>query len=191
MATFPPLLTDYIRVYDTQFPDNFLEELLAALGEDPFERACVNAPDPGYQMINMNRRSCSVCYISFMKNRPNIERFDEMISKETARILSLYHDEFPFMVCNRDTGYDFLKYEVGEFHREHIDQYQDIPNRFLGISYILNDDYEGGDLSFFGNTYTPTVKKNQVVIFPSNFMYPHQVTPVTKGTRYAIITWIF
>ena len=27
------------------------------------------------------------------------------------------------------------------------------------------------------------------VMFPSTFMYPHEVMPVTKGTRYSIITW--
>ena len=28
------------------------------------------------------------------------------------------------------------------------------------------------------------------VVFPSNFMYPHEVKEVTKGTRYSVMTWI-
>jgi hypothetical protein len=26
-------------------------------------------------------------------------------------------------------------------------------------------------------------------MFPSNFLYPHSVLPVTEGTRYSIVTW--
>mgnify|MGYP001213588018 CR=1 FL=1 len=33
------------------------------------------------------------------------------------------------------------------------------------------------------------LKKGDVVIFPSNFMYPHRVEKVTKGTRYSFVTW--
>ena len=27
------------------------------------------------------------------------------------------------------------------------------------------------------------------VCFPSNFTFPHEILPVTKGTRYALVTW--
>ena len=33
------------------------------------------------------------------------------------------------------------------------------------------------------------LEKGDALMFPSNFMYPHEVMPVTKGTRYSIITW--
>jgi predicted 2-oxoglutarate/Fe(II)-dependent dioxygenase YbiX len=33
------------------------------------------------------------------------------------------------------------------------------------------------------------LKKGSVLMFPSNFMYPHEILEVTKGTRYSIITW--
>ena len=36
-----------------------------------------------------------------------------------------------------------------------------------------------------------TLKKGDVIIFPSNFMYPHKVEPVTKGTRYYYISWVW
>jgi predicted 2-oxoglutarate/Fe(II)-dependent dioxygenase YbiX len=26
-------------------------------------------------------------------------------------------------------------------------------------------------------------------LFPSNYLYPHRITPVTQGTRYSIVTW--
>ena len=33
--------------------------------------------------------------------------------------------------------------------------------------------------------------KGDIIVFPSNFMYPHKVEPVTKGTRYSYISWIW
>ena len=33
-------------------------------------------------------------------------------------------------------------------------------------------------------------KKGSAVVFPSNFMFPHEVQKVTSGNRYSIMTWI-
>ena len=32
-------------------------------------------------------------------------------------------------------------------------------------------------------------KPGRVIIWPSNFMYRHRVTPITKGTRYSVVCW--
>ena len=37
--------------------------------------------------------------------------------------------------------------------------------------------------------YTPNLNKGDVIIFPSNFMYPHTVKPITSGKRYVVVTW--
>ena len=34
------------------------------------------------------------------------------------------------------------------------------------------------------------LKAGEVIIFPSNFLYPHKVNPVSKGTRYTFISWV-
>lgn len=61
----------------------------------------------------------------------------------------------------------------------------------------LNDytEYEGGDLEFDLGSHRPDphitcheIKpKGSVVIFPSHIY--HRVTPVTKGTRYSLVSW--
>ena len=59
----------------------------------------------------------------------------------------------------------------------------------LSIIGVLNDDYEGGELMFHGEEYK--TKTGDVVMFPSNFLYPHMVKPVTKGTRYSFVSWVY
>ena len=29
-----------------------------------------------------------------------------------------------------------------------------------------------------------------LIIFPSNFMFPHQVNKIKSGTRFALVTWV-
>ena len=60
----------------------------------------------------------------------------------------------------------------------------------LSCSILLNNEFEGGELGFWDNTFTVKPTKGSVVVFPSNFMYPHQVSKITKGTRYVIVTWL-
>ena len=56
----------------------------------------------------------------------------------------------------------------------------------------MNNDYEGGDLtwSMHGKEFMRSkTKPNSMIIWPSSFLYPHGVEPVTKGTRYSIVAW--
>ncbi len=52
----------------------------------------------------------------------------------------------------------------------------------------LNGGYDGRDLIFWQDTPI-TLKAGEIMIFPSNFLYPHRVDMVTKGTRYSYVSW--
>jgi hypothetical protein len=55
---------------------------------------------------------------------------------------------------------------------------------------ILNDNYEGGEFIMFEDEEIK-FKKGDILVFPSIFLYPHKVEPVTKGTRYSFISWVW
>ncbi len=91
------------------------------------------------------------------------------------------------------TDMTFLRYQNGGHYKIHTDHCKNAP-RTLSIIYLLNNDYEGGELIFNLPNCKDEIlkiekKPNRVVIWPSNFLYPHQVTPVTKGLRYSIVSW--
>ena len=84
------------------------------------------------------------------------------------------------------------KYSVGEYYDEHIDFGKDNNlTRKLSLTVQLSDenDYEGGDLIF----YTGSVReqaprgKGSVIVFDSRLY--HEITPVSKGTRYSLVKW--
>jgi len=77
-------------------------------------------------------------------------------------------------------------------HADHIHSMFDGERKgvpILSVLGVLNDDYEGGE--FYLVDEKTDLSKGDVIIFPSNFMYPHKVEPVTKGTRYSYISWIW
>jgi len=58
--------------------------------------------------------------------------------------------------------------------------------RKLSMSILLNDDYEGGDLQFRSSSPMQG-GEGAIIVFPS--FIEHQVTPVTRGIRYSLVTW--
>ena len=81
---------------------------------------------------------------------------------------------------------------VGDYYAEHDDEGvgQTAGSRRLTVSICLNEDYEGGDFTFFKETKIYKLKKGDVLVFPSSFMFPHGVQKITKGTRYQLLTWL-
>lgn len=54
---------------------------------------------------------------------------------------------------------------------------------FSLVAYI-NDDYEGGEISFPNHNVTVKPKAGSMIMFPSQEPYIHEVKPITSGTRY-------
>ena len=115
-------------------------------------------------------------------------RLDAEMFKCAAKCIENYNKKFKHSHVQEDTGYELLRYNKGEFYKEHVDTFLTAP-RLVSCSFHLNDDYEGGEFGFFDKKLKIKANKGDVVMFPSTFMYPHQILPVTKGTRYSIITW--
>jgi predicted 2-oxoglutarate/Fe(II)-dependent dioxygenase YbiX len=142
--------------------------------------------------INKNVRNCQTIAISFpqiiQKNKDIRHGLDNAIFDSASKCIKKYNIKFPYCKIEEDSGYELLKYPEGCFYIEHTDSFKAAP-RAVSCSFILNDDFEGGEFAFFKRELKYKLEKGDALMFPSNFMYPHEVMPVTKGTRYSIITW--
>lgn len=84
-------------------------------------------------------------------------------------------------------------YGVGDYYGWHVDL-ASMEGVRTDLSFTLflsnSDDYEGGELELNHGTHISRVKgeAGQIVIYPTGVL--HQVKPVTKGRRTAIIGWI-
>ena len=85
-----------------------------------------------------------------------------------------------------------LKYGEGGHYKFHHDHGIGVPRTF-SIIYFINDNYQGGELVFRSPMGKPEINidkiKNRMIIWPSNFLYPHAVKPVKKGIRYSLVSW--
>jgi Rps23 Pro-64 3,4-dihydroxylase Tpa1-like proline 4-hydroxylase len=118
----------------------------------------------------------------FFTNLNNLffENFD-LIEKDymaSYGIFSEWHD-----------SYGILKYGAGQKFTNHIDDHPSFHRRVSTV-YYLNDNYTGGEINFprFNINFKP--KANQMLIFPSTYVYNHSVSPVIEGERYAVVSWM-
>ena len=126
-------------------------------------------------------------------------KINNFIIQNLHSVIKEYIESFKFDWFDKWTGYStirFNRYNSGQTmlsHCDHIHSLFDGERKgipILSIIGILNDDYEGGELIMFEDKKIDT-KKGDLLIFPSNFLYPHEITPVTKGVRYSYVSWVW
>jgi predicted 2-oxoglutarate/Fe(II)-dependent dioxygenase YbiX len=122
------------------------------------------------------------------KNEQERRELDNLLFECAGKAIRAYNEKFLHAAIQEDSGYQLLKYEVGQFYTTHTDSFKQAP-RAISCSFALNEDYEGGIFSLLDGLVEIKAEKGSALMFPSNFMYPHEIKPVTSGTRYAIITW--
>lgn len=141
--------------------------------------------------------SVSIQYIDYsLEQDEEIFGYLDAFNKNLARI---FYDGFT--KCEKDyknmfgvsftdhKNYELLRYGKGQMFKNHVDDHQEYHRRISTVYYI-NDNYDGGSISFprFNVTYKP--KANEFLIFPSTYVYNHSISEVTNGTRYAVVSWI-
>jgi len=110
-----------------------------------------------------------------------------------SKVIRKYSDKFERFSCQRHSGFRVNRYSVGGFMSEHTDNIHHSHGQEYGFPQVsallfLNDNYEGGELIVAGNEYE--TKMGSGIIFPSNFMFPHEVKKITDGERWSIVTWL-
>jgi len=121
---------------------------------------------------------------------------EELVDKIFVTVFKVNTATFRFHL----DGYDerdvpnVLKYSAdrGDHYVWHTDLIPGDAVRKLSFTIQLSDpsEYDGGDLEFSPGTTDPNIRKQgMMTIFPS--YATHRVTPVTRGTRYAIVGWIY
>jgi predicted 2-oxoglutarate/Fe(II)-dependent dioxygenase YbiX len=107
------------------------------------------------------------------------------------KTLNHYSTElYPFAEKNiksREHTMHLLRYDETGHLPAHQDQ--GISSRVLSVLLYLNDDYEGGEIEFRHSGIKFKPEAGSVLFFPSNFLYVHEVYPVTRGPRYALPNW--
>ena len=186
------------------FKENFLDKethykLFKWIKNDLFYEPAPIVGNECQQKVQEKVRKVKQCGID---NHPNYSNHKGLTSvfwynyltNKFLFFLKEFFDRYQMPIQQIDTNFEItiLKYEKSDHYIHHIDYHRTTP-RHVSFSYILNDDYEGGDFEFhLANREIVRVpaKENSCIMFPSNFMFPHKVTEIKKGTRYVVVGWM-
>jgi len=72
---------------------------------------------------------------------------------------------------------------------EELETYMKVEDRNLSLLLYINDDYEGGGLTFTRLNCFFRPRVGDMLMFPSGLAYEHRANKVTSGIRYAIASW--
>jgi len=118
----------------------------------------------------------------------------EWVYRRVTDIITDLNDKyFQFDLFGLCEGMQFTRYTApGGRYGLHVDSSLDGLTRKLSFTLQLSNpaDYEGGDLCLQFGDEPERMSREQgyVAVFPSYVL--HEVTPVTAGTRYSLVSWI-
>ena len=180
-------LRDYIVVLENIIPDELCDEIIDEYDND---NKWINAVT--LTGVNRDIRRCDAINMSdafiIEQNQDKRKNIDDKLFVCAENAIRKYNDKFKEAKIEGDSGYTLLRYQEGEFYSQHTDHFLQAP-RIVSCSFTLNDNFEGGEFGFFNRELTYNPPKGSAIMFPSNFLYPHEIMPVKRRVRYSIITW--
>jgi hypothetical protein len=124
---------------------------------------------------------------------PKGSTLDSICFKVFAEAMETYLKGLkPYQIprITRDEGYQLLRYKKRQKYGMHFDEIGRL-HRIISAVFYINSDYCGGELFFPIQKKRIKPKAGSVVLFPSNYAFPHSSLPIKSGTKYSIVTWFF
>jgi hypothetical protein len=190
-------LKNYIKIYDNVLPLKTLSNCIRVLNKVKYEEATIiNEDKTQGGIINKKIRNTKNFSFAFMKDYSlTISHWHNLLYTVIMNTANRYREDLKLKHLSNLKINDIigLKYENTGFYTWHADHHENFP-RTLSCILLLNNDYEGGSLNFCNpdesEEWSVEVIPNRIIMWPSNFMYPHCVKPVTKGKRFSIVSWL-
>ena len=190
-----------IVVYSNVIPDS--EKLYTDIEEGALSAkiswAAAGVKENSDAKVNTKTRDTSTIGVSYLGNVKNVSLVDNVKELFFINLNNIFFESFdPIekdylssygIFSEWHDSYGILKYGEGQQFTNHIDDHPSYHRRISTV-YYLNDNYTGGEINFprFNITFKP--KANQMIIFPSTYVYNHSVSPVIEGERYAVVSWM-
>jgi len=187
-------IKNFVKIYDEILPQKLFFNLLRYIETLNFEKARILGDT--HEEVNFNIRRTHVYALGNNLDHTSFSSIHWFCL--LSNFFSKYLNKYPVDLKIKDFGWKqiidvgILKYENTGFYTWHVDHFATLP-RTMSCILLLNNNYEGGNLCFRNpdgsEEWEVEVKSNRMIIWPSNFLYPHTVKPVTKGTRYSVVAW--
>jgi len=198
-------IEDYIFLKENFLEDNFCDHSIDILSKASWIKPWLSEPITENQHIGIplsdtpkESELLDINNFSYNIHQGEIKKIEAELMQKIPDVLMEYCSSFKFNWLRGWTGYSEIKFNRYSFGQGMMTHWDNVSHSFpetTGVSFLtiigfLNNDYEGGDLILCEDKKIDA-KKGNVLIFPSSFIYPHQVTPLTKGFRYSYVSWVY
>lgn len=182
-------LTSYVRIYNNFIDANFCQETVSQLTQIEFQRHTYynNVED---KFVSFDKE-LSTSYEPINNTKPLSDKIWHGIQQYIDDINSPYFTHWQGYAPVRFNKYDQntqMKSHCDHIHTIFDGERRGIP--ILTILGLLNDNFDGGEFVMFEDQ-TIRLQSGDLIIFPSNFLYPHQVKEITSGIRYSFVSWVW
>ncbi len=184
-------LENYIVKFDNVMPERILKYFSKYIKQlNEFQEAKIVSQNG--QIIDHNIRKVTTKSMNIYTKSLTEIHWANFLKFTFIQFINDYQRIFDTKINFNISNIELLKYEEGGHYKFHVDDCAEIHRTFSCI-FLVNDDYEGGELLFKNISTKETIKidniKNRLIIWPSNFLFPHSVAPVTKGERFSVVSW--
>jgi predicted 2-oxoglutarate/Fe(II)-dependent dioxygenase YbiX len=185
-------LESYVKIYPA-LDDQFCKKIISELKEVEWQQHQFYDPLSKTYGTRNGNKELDITWDSIESKKELTDKVWKVIKQYIVTDLNkAYFDGWSGFTNIRFNKYK--KSKLMDLHCDHIHSMFDgnmkgIP--ILSVLGLLNDDYEGGKFLMFDEQKEFKFKTGDIMIFPSVFLYPHRVTPVTKGTRHSFVSWVW
>ena len=190
-----------IVVYDNVIPNSEtlyldIEEGMSSANMNWVAASVKENSDPMVNTKTRDTQTIGVSYLGEIKNTSLVTSLSDLFFINLNNIFFKSFDpvEKDYMssygiFSEWHDSYGILKYGKGQQFTNHIDDHPSYHRR-VSTLYYLNNNYTGGEINFPRFEITLKPKANQMILFPSTYVYNHSVSPVIEGERYSVVSWL-
>jgi len=182
---------DFVKIYSQSISDDICNYIIQSSGTYPFQP---HRWQNYKEILSTN-----------LQDEPLVSELDVKSRLQVFPCIQLSVDQYVNEIflhfktrfdINRIEHPRINKYQASSKMTKHVDHIHNIfdGNKkgipILSVVCLLNDNFQGGDFIMYEDKHIQ-LSKGDILIFPSNFVYPHRINSITNGTRYSLVTWAY
>jgi predicted 2-oxoglutarate/Fe(II)-dependent dioxygenase YbiX len=184
-------INSYVKIYKNRVSDTLCKEILQQQSSPNAiwkEHTWTNGK---YEVIKNQEHEPEICDATNIPNTPILMNIVWNTIRDYVQELNTPW----FSAWRGHSLVKYIRYPVETNMKMHVDFIHEIFDGYrkgipiLTVVGLLNDDFEGGEFNLIG--VDQKITAGDIMIFPSTFMYPHEIKVITKGCRHSFQSWVW
>jgi len=179
-------LSDYIVIIENIISEELRDNIITGLRNSNFVSHKYNDVTNNTKYTNLDDNELEINFDYFNAD------YEELVSKcvdvyveNVSSIQGAYLSQISKARYNKYAENRRMELHVDHIHSLFDGERKGVP--VLSILGLLNDDFDGGEFIMWDENLK--LKAGDIIIFPSNFLYPHKVNAVSSSERFSVINW--